>query len=188
MVAAVVSIALRFGGRSDQVLERMAAFMRDVSQARSELSASSAEIRLSAWILPRCRWARRFHHRGQQRSVRGIVGGPAGLQDAGDRRGHAGRRILLAVSHGQIHLTGARMQALESLNPTLVLAMALTLVAVAMLVLGVSMVRRLRGQGRSRWSSTRRWPLAADGPRRPSLRSRVAWPPRLARRIPSASA
>ena len=51
MVAAVVSIALRFGGRSDQVLERMAAFMRDVSQARSELSASSAEIRLSAWIL-----------------------------------------------------------------------------------------------------------------------------------------
>ena len=42
------------------------------------------------------------------------------------------------------------MQALESLNPTLVLAMALTLVAVAMLVLGVSMVRRLRGQGRSR--------------------------------------
>ena len=62
------------------------------------------------------------------------------------------------------------MQALESLNPTLVLAMALTLVAVAMLVLGVSMVRRLRGQGRSRRSSTRRWPLAADGPRRPSLR------------------
>ena len=33
--------------------------------------------------------------------------------------------------------------------------------------------------------STRRWPLAADGPRRPSP-SRAAWPPRLARRIPSA--
>ncbi|CAB3635605.1 type II secretion protein F [Achromobacter marplatensis] len=51
MIAAVVSLAMRFGGRSDQVLERMAAFMRDVAQARNELSASSAEIRLSAWIL-----------------------------------------------------------------------------------------------------------------------------------------
>ncbi|CAB3637208.1 type II secretion system F family protein [Achromobacter pestifer] len=51
MIAAVVSLAMRFGGRSDQVLERMAAFMRDVSQARNELSASSAEIRLSAWVL-----------------------------------------------------------------------------------------------------------------------------------------
>ena len=51
MVAAVVSLAMRFGGRSDQVLERMAAFMRDVAQARNELSASSAEVRLSAWIL-----------------------------------------------------------------------------------------------------------------------------------------
>lgn len=51
MVAAVVSLAMRFGGRSDQVLERMAAFMRDVAQARNELSASSAEIRLSAWVL-----------------------------------------------------------------------------------------------------------------------------------------
>ncbi|MCY1510640.1 Type II secretion system (T2SS), protein F [compost metagenome] len=51
MIAAVVSLAMRFGGRSDQVLERMAAFMRDVAQARNELSASSAEVRLSAWIL-----------------------------------------------------------------------------------------------------------------------------------------
>ncbi|CAB3734551.1 MULTISPECIES: type II secretion system F family protein [Achromobacter] len=51
MIAAVVSLAMRFGGRSDQVLERMAAFMRDVSQARDELTASSAEVRLSAWIL-----------------------------------------------------------------------------------------------------------------------------------------
>ncbi|KGD89382.1 type II secretion protein F [Achromobacter sp. RTa] len=51
MISAVVSLAMRFGGRSDQVLERMAAFMRDVAQARNELSASSAEVRLSAWIL-----------------------------------------------------------------------------------------------------------------------------------------
>ncbi len=51
MIAAVVSLAMRFGGRSDQVLERMAVFMRDVAQARNELTASSAEVRLSAWIL-----------------------------------------------------------------------------------------------------------------------------------------
>jgi len=51
LVAAVVGVASRFGGRSDQVLERMAAFMRDLQQAQHELVALSAEIRLSAWVL-----------------------------------------------------------------------------------------------------------------------------------------
>ncbi|MFJ0691017.1 type II secretion system F family protein, partial [Bordetella bronchiseptica] len=51
LVSAVIALALRFGGRSDQVLERMAAFMRDLEQARDELTALSAEVRLSAWIL-----------------------------------------------------------------------------------------------------------------------------------------
>lgn len=51
LVAAIVGVALRFGGRSDHVLERMAAFMRDLTQARRELVALSAEVRLSAWIL-----------------------------------------------------------------------------------------------------------------------------------------
>ncbi|SAI72448.1 type IV pilus assembly protein [Bordetella ansorpii] len=51
LVSAVISLALRFGGRSDQVLERMAGFMRDLEHARDELTALSAEIRLSAWIL-----------------------------------------------------------------------------------------------------------------------------------------
>ncbi len=51
LVAAVVGVAMRFGGRSDHVLERMAAFMRDLQQARQELVALSAEVRLSAWIL-----------------------------------------------------------------------------------------------------------------------------------------
>lgn len=51
LVSAVIALALRFGGRSDQVLERMAAFMRDLEQAREELVAMSAEVRLSAWIL-----------------------------------------------------------------------------------------------------------------------------------------
>lgn len=80
------------------------------------------------------------------------------------------------------------MQALESLNPTLVLAMALTLVAVAMLVLGVSMVRRLRGQGRSRQVVDQALATRSGRSKAAEPESRAAWPPRLARRIPSASA
>ncbi|MBO9356679.1 type II secretion protein F [Bordetella petrii] len=51
LLAAVVRVAQKYGGRSDVVLERIGAFMRDVAQARGELVASSAEIRLSAWVL-----------------------------------------------------------------------------------------------------------------------------------------
>lgn len=51
LIASVVGVSTRFGGRVDQVLERMAGFMRDVHQARQELVALSAETRLSAWIL-----------------------------------------------------------------------------------------------------------------------------------------
>ena len=51
LVAAVVGVSLKFGGRSDQVLERMSSFMRDLEQARAEMKAMSAELRLSAWVL-----------------------------------------------------------------------------------------------------------------------------------------
>ncbi|MFC7289152.1 type II secretion system F family protein [Herminiimonas glaciei] len=51
LIAAVIGVALRFGGRADTVLERMAAFMRDREYAQNELIALSAEVRLSAWIL-----------------------------------------------------------------------------------------------------------------------------------------
>jgi len=51
LVAAIVGVAIRVGGRTDHVLERMSAFMRDLTQARQELTAMSAETRLSAWIL-----------------------------------------------------------------------------------------------------------------------------------------
>jgi tight adherence protein B len=51
LLAAVVRVAQKYGGRSDVVLERIAAFMRDLAQARAELVAASAEIRLSAWVL-----------------------------------------------------------------------------------------------------------------------------------------
>ena len=51
LIAAVIGVALRFGGRADMVLERMAAFMRDREYSQNELVALSAEIRLSAWVL-----------------------------------------------------------------------------------------------------------------------------------------
>lgn len=51
LVASVIGVAIRFGGRSDQTLERMAGFMRDREYARHELHALSAEVRLSAWVL-----------------------------------------------------------------------------------------------------------------------------------------
>lgn len=51
LIAAVIGVALRFGGRADTVLERMAAFMRDREHAQNELVALSAETRLSAWVL-----------------------------------------------------------------------------------------------------------------------------------------
>ncbi len=51
LVASLVAVTLRYGGRSDQVLDRMSAFIRDLEQARQELVALSAEVRLSAWIL-----------------------------------------------------------------------------------------------------------------------------------------
>ncbi|PFH10762.1 tight adherence protein B [Collimonas sp. PA-H2] len=51
LVGAVIGVSARFGGRSDQVLERMAAFMRDLEHAQNELVSLSAEIRLSAWIM-----------------------------------------------------------------------------------------------------------------------------------------
>ncbi|RKP50262.1 type II secretion system F family protein [Pararobbsia silviterrae] len=51
LIAAVVRLSVRYGGRADIVLERMAAFMRDREMAERELRALSAETRLSAWIL-----------------------------------------------------------------------------------------------------------------------------------------
>ncbi|MEO6920009.1 MAG: type II secretion system F family protein [Collimonas sp.] len=51
LVAAVIGVSARFGGRSDLVLERMAAFMRDLEHAQNEMASLSAEIRLSAWIM-----------------------------------------------------------------------------------------------------------------------------------------
>lgn len=51
MIGSVLGVSTKFGGRSDQVLERIAGFMRDIEQAQDELVALSSETRMSAWIL-----------------------------------------------------------------------------------------------------------------------------------------
>ncbi|MDN0077109.1 type II secretion system F family protein [Crenobacter sp. SG2303] len=51
LLASVMRLSVKYGGRADTVLERMAGFMRDREQAERELVALSAEVRLSAWVL-----------------------------------------------------------------------------------------------------------------------------------------
>ncbi|MGF6349185.1 type II secretion system F family protein [Variovorax sp. W2I14] len=51
LLASILGLGVRYGGRADLLLERVANFMRDREQAEHELVAMSAETRLSAWIL-----------------------------------------------------------------------------------------------------------------------------------------
>jgi tight adherence protein B len=51
LLAAILGLGVRYGGRSDVLLERVSHFMRDREQAQRELVAMSAETRLSAWVL-----------------------------------------------------------------------------------------------------------------------------------------
>jgi tight adherence protein B len=51
LVGAVLRLSVKYGGRADVMLDRMASFMRDLEQAEHELAAMSAETRLSAWVL-----------------------------------------------------------------------------------------------------------------------------------------
>lgn len=51
LLAAVFRMSVRYGGRTDLVLERVSAYIRDRQAAERELYALSAEIRLSAWVL-----------------------------------------------------------------------------------------------------------------------------------------
>jgi tight adherence protein B len=44
-------MSTRYGGRVDQVLERVSAYIRDRQSAERELHSLSTEVRLSAWIL-----------------------------------------------------------------------------------------------------------------------------------------
>jgi tight adherence protein B len=51
LVGAVLRLSVKYGGRADTMLDRMASFMRDLEQAERELIAMSAETRMSAWVL-----------------------------------------------------------------------------------------------------------------------------------------
>ncbi|HEY3599599.1 MAG TPA: type II secretion system F family protein [Paraburkholderia sp.] len=51
LVGAVLRLSVKYGGRADMMLDRMASFMRDLEQAERELSAMSAETRMSSWVL-----------------------------------------------------------------------------------------------------------------------------------------
>jgi tight adherence protein B len=51
LLASILGLGVRYGGRADLLLERVANFMRDREQSEHELIAMSAETRLSAWIL-----------------------------------------------------------------------------------------------------------------------------------------
>ncbi|MDQ0568404.1 tight adherence protein B [Variovorax paradoxus] len=51
LLASILGLGVRYGGRSDLLLERVGNFMRDREQAEQELLALSSETRLSAWIL-----------------------------------------------------------------------------------------------------------------------------------------
>lgn len=51
LLASILGLGVRYGGRADLLLERVGNFMRDREQADQELIAMSAETRLSAWIL-----------------------------------------------------------------------------------------------------------------------------------------
>jgi tight adherence protein B len=51
LLASILGLGVRYGGRADLLLERVGNFMRDREQAEQELTAMSSETRLSAWIL-----------------------------------------------------------------------------------------------------------------------------------------
>ncbi len=51
LLSSILGLGVRYGGRADVLLERVAHFMRDHEEAEQELVAMSAETRLSAWIL-----------------------------------------------------------------------------------------------------------------------------------------
>jgi Flp pilus assembly protein TadB len=51
VLALILGVAIRIGGRADQVLQRLANFMRDLQQAQQELRATTSETRASSWVL-----------------------------------------------------------------------------------------------------------------------------------------
>ena len=51
LVGAVLRLSVKYGGRADVMLDRMASFMRDLEQAERELTAMTAETKMSSFVL-----------------------------------------------------------------------------------------------------------------------------------------
>jgi tight adherence protein B len=51
VLSVVLGTSIRIGGRTDQVLQRMSDFMRDMEEVQRELQATTSETRMSAWVL-----------------------------------------------------------------------------------------------------------------------------------------
>jgi tight adherence protein B len=51
LLEAVIGMSARIGGRTDQVLQRMSDFMRDLEHAQHELKSVTSETRMSSWVL-----------------------------------------------------------------------------------------------------------------------------------------
>lgn len=51
LLESVIGMSARFGGRTDQVLQRMSDFMRDLEHAQHELKSVTSETRMSSWVL-----------------------------------------------------------------------------------------------------------------------------------------
>lgn len=50
-LSVVLGTSLRIGGRSDQILQRMSDFLRDLEQVQQELTATTSETRMSSWVI-----------------------------------------------------------------------------------------------------------------------------------------
>lgn len=51
LLESVIGMSTRIGGRTDQVLQRMSDFMRDLEHAQHELKSVTSETRMSSWVL-----------------------------------------------------------------------------------------------------------------------------------------
>ncbi len=69
LLASILRMGMRFGGRADLIVARVAVFIRDREQAQQELMAQSAETRLSAWVLGLLPVGHGALHRGDEPQV-----------------------------------------------------------------------------------------------------------------------
>ena len=51
LLESIIRMSNQYGGRTDQVLQRMSDFMRDLEQAQQELKSITSETRMASWVL-----------------------------------------------------------------------------------------------------------------------------------------